>query len=136
MDITDDDRVANLDQAECWELLRSQELGRLAFTLAGETHIVPINFAVDGQTLLFNTAPGEKLLSIALGTSIAFEVDEVGDSEARSVVVRGSMRRLEEDEAHRAERVHLRPWIATEKYEVLELMPSVVTGRWFRLDRG
>lgn len=136
MDITDDDRVANLDEAECWELLRSQELGRLAFTLAGETHIVPINFAVDGQTLLFNTAPGEKLLSIALGTSIAFEVDEVGDSEARSVVVRGSMRRLEEDEAHRAEQVHLRPWIATEKYEVLELTPSVVTGRWFRLDRG
>lgn len=135
MQETYDGRVLELDDDECWDFLRSQELGRLAFQLAGEIHIVPINYAVDGRTLLFRTAPGEKLLSVVLGTAVAFEVDRFTDEEARSVVVRGSARLLDEEEAHRAELVPLRPWIGTEKYDVVELAPEVTTGRAFHLDR-
>lgn len=136
MEETYDDRVFELDDDECWTFLRAQELGRLAFTLGGEVHIVPINYAVDGQTLLFRTAPGEKLLSVVLGTEVAFEIDEVtADERARSVVLRGSARLLDEDEAHRADLVPLRPWIGVEKYNVVEIAPTAVTGRAFRLDR-
>lgn len=135
MDVTYDDRVSRLDDEECWSFLRSQELGRMAFNLGGEVHIVPINYAVDGRALLFRTAPGEKLLSVVLGTSVAFEVDQFTEDEARSVVVRGRARLLEEDEAHRADLVPLRPWIGTEKYDVVELLPQALSGRVFRLDR-
>lgn len=135
MQETYDGHTFELDEDECWEFLRSQELGRLAFQLAGEVHIVPINYAVDGRTLLFRTAPGEKLLSVVLGTSVAFEIDEFTEDQARSVVVRGSVRLLEEDEAHRAELVPLRPWVGTPKYDVVELRPEVTSGRAFRLDR-
>lgn len=135
MDETYDERVLQLDEDECWAFLEGHELGRLAFRLADEVHIVPINYAVDGRTLLFRTAPGEKLLAAALGSSVAFEVDEFSDHDARSVVVRGSARRLEEDEAHRCELVPLRPWIGDERYDVVELRPAVVTGRAFHLDR-
>lgn len=136
MQETYDDRVLELDEEECWEFLRSQEFGRLAFKTIDEVHIVPINYAVDGRTLLFRTVPGEKLLSIVIGTPVAFEVDEISDDErARSVIVRGSARLLDESEAHRSELVPLRPWVGDEKYDVVELAADVVTGRAFRLDR-
>jgi len=135
MEETYDDRIAVLDDDECWSFLKSHELGRLAFQLGGDVHIVPINYAVEGRTLLFRTAPGEKLLSIVLGTTVAFEVDDLDEDEARSVVVRGSARLLDEDEAHRAELVALRPWIGGERYDIVELRPDVLTGRAFRLDR-
>ena len=135
MEETYDDRVLRLDDDECWEFLKSHELGRLAFRLEDDVHIVPINCAVDGETLLFRTAPGEKLLAVALGSPVAFEVDEYSDDEARSVVIRGRARLLEEDEEHRSELVPLRPWVGKERYDVVELQPVVITGRAFRLER-
>lgn len=136
MQETYDERIQELGEDECWEFLRSEEFGRLAFRMVDEVHIVPINYAVDGRTLLFRTAPGEKLLSVALGSQIAFEIDQVTDDErARSVIVRGTARLLGEDEAHRADLVPLRPWVGTEKYDVVEISPQVITGRAFRLDR-
>jgi nitroimidazol reductase NimA-like FMN-containing flavoprotein (pyridoxamine 5'-phosphate oxidase superfamily) len=128
-----------LSDAECWDLLRSEELGRLAFQLIDEVRIVPINYAVDGQTLLFRTESGEKLLSVALGGPIAFEVDRIDNDDegehALSVVIRGRARMLEEDEAHRADLVPLRPWVGTEKYDVVEITPEHLSGRWYRLSR-
>ncbi|MBO0841768.1 MAG: pyridoxamine 5'-phosphate oxidase family protein [Nocardioides sp.] len=127
--------VTVLDEQQCWDFLRSQELGRLAFRLVDEVHIVPVNYAVDGRTLLFRTAPGDKLLSVALGGQVAFETDRLDDDVAESVVVRGTARLLEEDEAHRAELVALRPWVGTYKYNVVEIAPESVSGRSFELDR-
>ena len=128
-----DELWRELSPQECWELLGEEELGRLAYTLVDEISIVPVNYGVDRSTLLFRTAEGTKLLAVVLGAEIAFEVDRIVGEEARSVVVRGRARRLEEDEAHRADRVGLRPWIGTPKYDVVEISPVAVTGRAFRL---
>jgi nitroimidazol reductase NimA-like FMN-containing flavoprotein (pyridoxamine 5'-phosphate oxidase superfamily) len=129
------DADVELTQDECWQLLREHEFGRLAFTMVGEQHITPINYAVDGGTLLFRTAPGSKLLAVELGAEVAFEIDDFAGETAVSVVVRGRARHLPEDEAHRAENVPLRTWVGTEKYDVVEIAPSVVSGRRFDLHR-
>ncbi|GAA4373478.1 pyridoxamine 5'-phosphate oxidase family protein [Nocardioides caricicola] len=131
------DDLYELPVEECWELLRAQEFGRLAFTLVDELHITPINYAVDGETLLFRTAAGNKLFSVELGGEVAFEIDEIDDEteQATSVVVRGSARHLEEDEAHRADNLPLRPWLGTDKPNVVEIAPVEVTGRRFPLSR-
>ena len=52
-----------------------------------------------------------------------------------SVVVHGRARKLEEDEAHRADNLPLRPWVPTLKYNVVEIEPTSLTGRRFALDR-
>jgi len=131
-----EERSGELSEDECWAFLRSEELGRLAFRMVEEVHIVPINYAVDEHTLLFRTAPGDKMLAVALGGEVAFEADRVSDERATSVVVRGRARILPEDEAHRAELVPLRPWVeGPEKYDVVEIAPQHVTGRSYRLDR-
>lgn len=130
-----EDPVTVLSAAESWELLRSQELGRLAFHLGEEVHITPVNYAVEGDALLFRTAPGSKLLGIVMDADVAFEIDRVEGEVATSVVVRGRARRLEEDEQHRTESVGLRPWVPTAKYEVVEIVPTSVSGRAFSLER-
>jgi hypothetical protein len=66
---------------------------------------------------------------------VAFEVDEIVDEQATSVIVRGRARRLEEDEEHRAENVPLRPWVATEKWNVVEIDVTEISGRRFELTR-
>lgn len=116
-------------------MLRANEFGRLAFRLVDEVHVTPINYAVDHQALLFRTAEGNKLLSVVMGSEVAFEIDEYDQASARSVVVRGTPRLLGEDEAHRAENVPLRPWVGAHKYNVVEIMPETVTGRAFELSR-
>lgn len=124
-----------LDEDGCWTFLETEELGRLAFRMTDELHIVPINYAVDGRTLLFRTAPGDKLLAIAMGGEVAFEADRIDGEHATSVVVRGRARILEEDEAHRAELVPLRTWVDKHKYEVVEIKPEHISGRSYDLDR-
>ena len=130
-----DETVRELAPEECWEMLRGQEFGRLAFHLLDEVHLVPINYAVDGESLLFRTAEGSKLLGVEINADVAFEIDEYDEEHARSVVVRGRARHLPEDEEHRIEGLPLRPWVATPKYDVVEIVPTEITGRAFDLTR-
>lgn len=136
-----DEPITRLGTEECWTFLRRHELGRLAYHLADEVHIVPVNYAVDHdpatdrRSLLFRTAEGSKLLGVVMNADVAFEVDELVGEHAASVIVRGRARRLEEDEEHRAENVPLRPWIATPKWNVVEIEVSDISGRSFDLSR-
>jgi nitroimidazol reductase NimA-like FMN-containing flavoprotein (pyridoxamine 5'-phosphate oxidase superfamily) len=130
-----DQIVTELTSEECWEMLRAEEFGRLAYRLVDEVHITPINYAVQGGSLLFRTAEGNKLLAVVMGSEVAFEIDRFDEESARSVVVRGTARLLAEDEAHRADNVPLRPWTTTLKYNVVEIQPQVVSGRAFELSR-
>jgi nitroimidazol reductase NimA-like FMN-containing flavoprotein (pyridoxamine 5'-phosphate oxidase superfamily) len=129
------DIVTDLTLEECWDLLRAQQLGRLAFHLAEQVHITPVNYAVDGETLLFRTGEGSKLLAVLMNDDVAFEIDEHNESWAWSVVLRGRAELLDEHTAHRADEVPLHTWISTPKYNVVRITPTEISGRRFVLDR-
>ena len=131
----DDTPVERLTVEECWALLGQEQFGRLAFRLVDEVHLVPINYLVDEGTLLFRTAPGAKLLAAELESDVAFEIDWRDDHSAWSVVARGHMRRLDESEEDRVDQLPLRSWLDTPKYDVVQLVPTSVTGRRFVLTR-
>ena len=138
--MNDESPVVEMTAEECWQMLREHEFGRLGFRLVDEQHITPINYTVDRdamgrESLLFRTAPGGKLLAVVLGAEVAFEIDDFAGETASSVVVRGWARHLGEAEEHRAENLPLRPWVGTDKYDVVEIVPIEVTGRRFVLDR-
>ena len=138
--MSDEAPIVEMTTDECWEQLRAHEFGRLAFRLVDEQHITPINYAVDRDpvgrlSLIFRTAPGEKLFAVELGAEVAFEIDDFSGETAMSVVVRGHARHLGEAEEHRVDHLPLRPWVNTLKYDVVEIVPDDVTGRRFRLDR-
>jgi uncharacterized protein len=135
------DEPITMGTEECWEFLRRHEFGRLAHHLADEVHIAPVNYAVDHdpatgrRSLLFRTAEGSKLLGIVMNPDVAFEVDEIVGERATSIVLRGRARRLEEDEEHRADNLPLRSWVATAKWNVVEVEVTEISGRRFELSR-
>ena len=129
------DIVTELPLDECWELLRAHALGRLAFHLASQVSITPINYVVDRDTLLFRTAEGSKLLGVVLNEDVAFEIDGESGHIAWSVIVRGTALLLDETAAHRADDLPLRPWVSSDKFNVVEITPTAISGRRFVLDQ-
>ena len=129
-----DERITVLSTEQCWELLRAARFGRLAYRLGNEVNLVPVNYGVDGDRLLFRTAEGDKLLGVVMNPDVVFEIDEHDDRRAHSVVVRGLARRLEEDEEHRADEIGLESWLGTVKFNVVEIRPTSLSGRAFVLD--
>jgi nitroimidazol reductase NimA-like FMN-containing flavoprotein (pyridoxamine 5'-phosphate oxidase superfamily) len=69
--------IEELGSAECWELLASQQVGRIGFVAEAQPVILPVNYAVDGTTVVFRTAPGGKLNAAIQGQRVAFQVDEL-----------------------------------------------------------
>jgi nitroimidazol reductase NimA-like FMN-containing flavoprotein (pyridoxamine 5'-phosphate oxidase superfamily) len=82
--------LIELSQDECLQLLASRRVGRLAFVVDGQPTILPVNYAVDGQAIVFRTDQGAKLTHVPM-TRVAFEVDDVDENlaEGWDVVVEG-----------------------------------------------
>lgn len=86
-------RLQKLNRAECIELLRSElRLGRIGYVVDGLPMIVPVNFAVDGESVVFVTAAGSKLSWLSTHTRVAFQVDHGRplDESGWSVLVHGT----------------------------------------------
>lgn len=130
-----DETATELTVDECWQALRGEQLARLAYLLGDEINLVPINYAVDDDRLLFRSAEGDKLLAVVMHAQVVLEIDQVHGDSATSVVVRGEARKLEEDEAHRADQIGLQSWTGAPKYNVVEIRPTALTGRTFTVDR-
>ncbi len=123
-----------LGDEECWELLSAEVVGRLAVAPGGRPDIFPLNYVVRDGKVLFRTAEGSKLASLAVNQAVAFEVDglETDQNLAWSVVVLGTARVVEsDDEAALLEEVPLFPWNTAPKYHFIEIAPTQVTGRRF-----
>ncbi len=125
--------VRILSQEECWQLLRTSRLGRLAASLNNQPEIFPVNFVVDGNGLVIRTAEGSKLVMVTINDSVAFEVDTCDANGAVSVVARGRARELTShaDITH-AETLPLHPWVATRKTRWVRIDVTDLSGRAFR----
>lgn len=124
-----------LTEQECWDTLRRLEFGRLAYVVDGHLDMAPINYAVHDGELVFRTADGSKLSAVLIGDEVVFEVDEVADEEAVSIILRAIPRELPHDEARWADQIRLRPWVPTVKEHVVGLRPVQMSGRRFNLSR-
>lgn len=119
---------------QCWDLLGSEVVGRLAVAPGGRPDIFPINYLARNGTILIKTGEGSKLVSVAVNQAVAFEIDgyEPDNNHAWSVVVVGTARMIElDDETVALEDLPLFPWNTTPKYHYIEITPAQVSGRRF-----
>jgi hypothetical protein len=124
--------VTLLTEAESWELLDGSNFGRLAVSVANQPEIFPINYYADGNTILFRTSEGTKLLEMTINSRVAFETDGYSDEFAWSIIVKGTAHLIEDQETiFEADQLPLRPWIPTLKYIYVRITPTEVTGRQF-----
>ncbi|MGP8001213.1 MAG: pyridoxamine 5'-phosphate oxidase family protein [Streptosporangiaceae bacterium] len=118
---------------ECLGLLGSVPLGRVAFLCDGEVVVLPVNHALDGQAIVFRTAPGSKLSAAADEGLVSFEADyyDPWTQAGWSVLVTGRATVVyEEAETQRLGRLGLEPWItAVQRPYWISIRPTAVTGR-------
>jgi uncharacterized protein len=127
-----------LDRDECLELLATQTIGRLAVPDHGHypPHIVPVNFALDDDRIVFRSDAGLKFkLSVLAEHSVAFEVDSI-DRQGRmawSVVVQGRAELLNGEEVKaRGYESAVQPWAPGDKPQWVRIAPYTITGRKLR----
>jgi pyridoxamine 5'-phosphate oxidase-like protein/helix-turn-helix protein len=104
--------LQTLTAAECYDLLSPGGVGRVAFTTGDGPVVVPVNYAMAGQTVIFRTAP-DTLLAGYLDGPAGFEVDRLDEalSQGWSVLVTGRAVRVtsEADVRHLEQHTGIRP---------------------------
>ena len=103
----------------------------------GRPQILPVNYALDGRTVLFRTAP-DTVLNEASMSEVAFEVDHIDDTthEGWSVLLQGFVQDITEAIGANAERIRqlsLVTWAPGTRPRWFQVEPDSVSGRRIRV---
>lgn len=113
---------------ECMALLATRTVGRLAVADDDEPpFVVPVNYLLDGETIVFRTGPGEKLRLLRHHPA-SFQVDQFDEllREGWTVLVRGTTERATPAQV---ERLALTAWAPGDKATWVQMRARVVSGR-------
>ncbi|MDR0990877.1 MAG: pyridoxamine 5'-phosphate oxidase family protein [Propionibacteriaceae bacterium] len=131
-----DSPVTILSQDRAWDLLAGQHIGRLAVIVEGQIELFPVNYVVDGESLVIRTATGTKLNGLTQNRPVTFEVDTWEIDHGYSVVLRGLAAVINDNaELARAEALPLRPWVPTAKLVFVRITASALSARRFDFGR-
>jgi nitroimidazol reductase NimA-like FMN-containing flavoprotein (pyridoxamine 5'-phosphate oxidase superfamily) len=130
-------QLTELDRDECVRLLLRHQVGRVAVTIDGQPHIVPVTYAADtAGDVVFRTGPDTVLTRVDL-ERVAFEIDGV-DEQARtgwSVSVHGVGREITDDDDQGARFLRQKlgdAWAPGPRMRWFAISPRAVTGRRLR----
>ena len=68
-------RLSELTRDECMSLLATAVVGRVGLSVDALPVVLPVNFAVSDQDIVFRTVEGTKFHAAAAGAVVAFEAD-------------------------------------------------------------
>ncbi|MEP6296289.1 MAG: pyridoxamine 5'-phosphate oxidase family protein [Ilumatobacter sp.] len=125
-----------LSETVCWERLRRTSIGRLGVHHEGQPAIYPINYLVDGSSIVFRTRAGSKIYDAPRLERVAFEIDGFDPSHggAWSVLVKGFGRFVDSaPEIEHADTLALYPWVDVDRSAWVRIVPVEVTGRRFHV---
>jgi hypothetical protein len=128
-----DAALQELSYAECLEFLRVEQVGRIGVVVDEQPFVLPVNFRLVETNavtwIAIRTRPGNVLDHP--GDRVAFEIDGFDESRRRgwSVLVRGTLQRVDCDAADFRERFDPAPWVHDERDSWLVIEPFAVTGR-------
>jgi uncharacterized protein len=128
-----DSRLEILGREECMRLLATDEIGRVAVIAGNTPLVVPVNYALDGEAVVFRTDPGTKF-DKGPRARASFEVDCFDRIERTgwSVVATGRLEevtRFDVATFERVRRLDIDPWAGGEKAHWMRLVADRVTGR-------
>lgn len=126
-------RLETIARDECVHLLETRQVGRLGFLQGAELMILPVNYVVDGEIVVFRTDPGAKLEGAPL-SRVAFEVDAIDPATRQgwSVLIRGVGEELTpayRKAYERARSLPIESWSPGEKQHWVRIVPTHITGR-------
>jgi uncharacterized protein len=127
--------LEELGRAECLRLIGEGAIGRVAFDDGEGPTVIPVNYAVDGDSVIFRTSVSGRLnrslLTSVVGGEVraAFQVDRFDESthEGWSVLVRGGAHHLSDAETAKVPRVD--SWPGGDREAWFRLAAANVSGR-------
>ena len=135
----DADGIEVLTEAECLDLLASTTIARIGLSAGSLPVILPVNFVLDGGSIVVCTGPGLKLRAAVARDVACLEVDDhdpVGHL-GWSVLVTGRLSEIAGPAAVRAaERLPLAPWRHIDDVHFISLSMDLVSGRRLRRERS
>ena len=72
-------RLEELDPTECRTLLASTHVGRLSYVCEQGPRVVPMNYVIAGDSVVFRTSLRTEAARYGRGRPVAFEVDQVDE---------------------------------------------------------
>ena len=127
-----------LSYGKCRELLGGGVFGRVGVCTPQKPVILPVNYSVVGEAIIFRTSPYGVVANHDWGSQIAFEVDFVdyADHKGWSVLATGHGERIEdpEDLARIKRTWDPRPWAGGNRPLYVKLAWEELSGR--RLGQG
>jgi len=138
---TDRERaIESLERDTSLALLATASIGRVGWvTPDGHAMIMPVNFVLDGETIVFSTGEGDKLDAVHEGRVLTFEVDAVEPAfqAGWSVLVIGAAEMITSPaQIQRIEELHLAPWAPLRDRVFIRLSADEITGRRLPLHPG
>ncbi|MFP5282893.1 MAG: pyridoxamine 5'-phosphate oxidase family protein [Actinomycetes bacterium] len=124
--------VVELDRSECVDLLGAGTVGRLGYVTDDGPRVVPVNYVLAEDRVVFRTTAYGEVARAASGRRIAFEVDDVDEffRAGWSVLVVGTADLLSEADLGRlSPRTWPEPWAAGPRTLFLQIPVGDVTGR-------
>jgi nitroimidazol reductase NimA-like FMN-containing flavoprotein (pyridoxamine 5'-phosphate oxidase superfamily) len=100
--------LREIPEAECFELLRRNRIGRIAMRDGDSAYLVPISYACGDRVLYGHAAPGRKVQLLREWPRVAFQVDEIRNPATwKSVMVRGTWHEIHDRNEADSARLHL-----------------------------
>jgi nitroimidazol reductase NimA-like FMN-containing flavoprotein (pyridoxamine 5'-phosphate oxidase superfamily) len=134
MGAADPGDLEEISVAGCWQLLDTQEVGRVAVIVGHYPVVFPVNYALVDRSIVFRTGTGTKLHSIHR-SNVTFEVDWI-DSMHRSgwsVMVKGVAQEINAERNRstlaRAQVERASPWAPGGRHHVIRILADQITGR-------
>ena len=122
--------LRELEPAECWELLRVREVGRVAYVDERGPMVVPVTYVSSEGSVLFRVAPYSDLARHLPDRPAALETDDFDyfTRSGWSVVLRGTVETVMSEDLPPTED-RPTPWAEGERSLYLRLTADSVTGR-------
>jgi uncharacterized protein len=129
--------LEDLGRGECLDLLATAAVGRVGLLVDGRPEVLPVNYALDGDTVLFRTSEGTVLNQASLAV-VAFEVDHLDTAthSGWSVLVQGTARDIGaaiDPTSERLLRLSLITWAPGRRQHWFQVRPDKITGRRLRV---
>jgi nitroimidazol reductase NimA-like FMN-containing flavoprotein (pyridoxamine 5'-phosphate oxidase superfamily) len=123
-----------LGREACLQLLATARLGRIAITSGALPVILPVNFRLFGDEILFRTGTGTKLDAATRGAVVAFEVDAMDPMEHTgwSVLATGVARQVGDDEISERLAGRVPRWAPDGDSRVVAVSTELLSGRRIR----
>lgn len=121
----------DIPRPECLQLLGLARVGRIVYSDDQGPIALPVNFRMDGETVLFRVSPASEMCPRLDDATVSFQVDRLDDFHQTgwSVLVRGTSSYVESEDLPVMRSVRPLPWARGFRPVYVRIRPTRISGR-------